>query len=78
MKVEGLFLWKETRSRVGRKFLQLGVRGEEGSNSCNNEKGVDKPSVGALRRKHQQVLEISESGVGGLEEWKRSKSHLSL
>lgn len=64
MAVEGLFLWKETWSRVGSKILQLGVRGEEGSNSCNNEKGVDEPSVGALRRKHQQVVEISESGVG--------------
>lgn len=53
MVVEGLFLWKETWSRVGGKFLQLGVRGEEGSNSCNNEKGVDEPSVGALRRTRQ-------------------------
>lgn len=32
MAVEGLFLWKETRRRVGRKCLQLGVSGEEDSN----------------------------------------------
>lgn len=51
MAVEGLRLWKEIWYRMDGKSAILGVSNEEGSNSFNNEKGMDKTGIGGIKEK---------------------------